>query len=82
MAGERILVVDDEAGIRELIQLYLIKKEYGVQGAGNGLEAIKAVRKGDIDLILLDIEMPGMDGFEACKEIRLFSNVPHFICEL
>ena len=76
MAGERILVVDDEAGIRELIQLYLMKKEYSVKVAGNGLEAIKAVRKGDVDLILLDIEMPGMDGFEACKEIRLFSNVP------
>ncbi len=46
MAGEQILVVDDEAGIRELIQLYLKKKEYSVQGAGNGLEAIKAVRNG------------------------------------
>ena len=59
MSGERILVVDDEDGIRELIQLYLMKKEYSVLGAENGLEAIEAVRNHDIDLVLLDIEMPG-----------------------
>ena len=76
MAGEKILVVDDEKGIRELIRLYLKKKNYEVQEAKNGLGAIEIVRNSDIDLILLDIEMPGMNGFEACKAIREFSNVP------
>ena len=76
VAKEKILVVDDEAGIRELIQLYLEKQEYVVQDAENGRTAIEIVRSEDIDLMLLDIEMPGMSGFEVCKEIRGFSNVP------
>lgn len=76
MAGEKILVVDDEVGIRELIRLYLQKEQYEVQEAKSGLEAIKFIRKGQIDLVLLDIEMAGMDGFETCKRIREFSNVP------
>ncbi|MHA6258861.1 response regulator transcription factor [Sporosarcina sp. CAU 1771] len=76
MTSERILVVDDEPGIRELIQLYLEKKEYIVQGADNGRDAIGIVMEEEIDLILLDIEMEGMSGFEVCKEIRKFSNVP------
>ena len=76
MAGEKILVVDDEKGIRELIRLYLKKKKYEVQEAKNGLEAIDIVRNSDVDLILLDIEMSGMNGFETCKAIREFSNVP------
>lgn len=76
MESEKILVVDDEPGIRELIQLYLEKKEYAVLGAENGHEAIDMVRKKDIDLVLLDIEMEGMNGFEVCKEIREFSNIP------
>lgn len=76
MGRKSILVVDDEKGIRELIQLYLKKKKYNVSEAKNGLQAIEIVKKENIDLLLLDIEMPGMDGFEVCKEIRKFSNVP------
>lgn len=76
MSGERILVVDDERGIRELIQLYLEKRKFEVYEAENGPQAIDIVRNENIDLLLLDIEMPGMNGFEVCKEIRRFSNVP------
>ncbi|MCZ2257421.1 response regulator transcription factor [Sporosarcina sp. G11-34] len=76
MANERILVVDDEVGIRELIRLYLKKKKYSVLGAANGKQAIEIVRNEQIDLILLDIEMPGMTGFDVCKRIREFSSIP------
>lgn len=76
MTGERILVVDDEQGIRELIQLYLEKKNYKVKSVDNGEKAIEYVRNNNTDLILLDIEMPGMVGFEVCKKIREFSYIP------
>jgi len=76
VTGEKILVVDDEQGIRELICLYLKRKAYEIQEAENGLEAIEIARNSNIDLILLDIEMSGMNGFEVCKEIRKFSNIP------
>lgn len=76
MADETILVVDDEAGIRELIQLYLEKKAYIVKSVGGGLEAIEIVHSQTIDLVLLDIEMPNMSGLKTCQEIRKFSSVP------
>lgn len=76
MADETILVVDDEVGIRELIQLYLEKKDYVVKSVDNGLDAIEIVRNTPVDLLLLDIEMPNMSGLETCQEIRKFSNVP------
>lgn len=76
MKNRKILVVDDEVGIRELVQLYLEGKSYDVQSVESGLEAIKVVRNEGVDLILLDIEMPNLNGFDACKEIRKFSNIP------
>lgn len=76
MESKRILIVDDEIGIRELIQLYLEKKMYHVQSVGSGLASIDFVRNENPNLILLDIEMPGMNGFEVCRKIREFSNVP------
>lgn len=76
MAEERILVIDDEAGIRELIQLFLEKENYSVVSTGDGVKAIEVVRNEELDLVLLDIEMPIMDGFEVCKRIRKFSNIP------
>lgn len=76
MAEERILIVDDEVGIRNLIKLFLEKKNYDVQGVGTGMECLELIKKNALDLILLDIEMPYMNGFEVCKEIRTFSNIP------
>lgn len=76
IAGEKILVVDDERGIRELIQLYLEKQNYTVVTVENGKQAIDFVRSNHVDLILLDIEMPFLSGFEVCKHIRTFSKTP------
>lgn len=76
MKKKKILIVDDEVGIRDLIQLYLEKKEYEVQSVGTGMRCLELVKVEEPDLILLDIEMPYMTGFEVCKEIREFSSVP------
>lgn len=76
VAEERILIVDDEVGIRNLIKLFLEQKKYDVQSVGTGMECLELMKKGELDLILLDIEMPYMNGFEVCKEIRKFSNIP------
>lgn len=76
MAGEKILVVDDETGIRELVQMYLQKKGYTVITAENGEQAILLATSNNPQLILLDIEMPGINGFEVCKQIRRKMTIP------
>src|SRR5699024_9010229 len=76
MEKETILIVDDEIGIRELLQMYLKKKGYGVITAANGQQAMELVSTTHLDLILLDIEMPGMDGFHVCEKIRKERNIP------
>ncbi|HHY21152.1 MAG TPA: response regulator transcription factor [Bacilli bacterium] len=65
-----VLIVEDEEGIRKLVQLYLEKKGYRVLATDNGLEALEIVKAQQPDVILLDIEMPGMNGFEVCEQIR------------
>jgi DNA-binding response OmpR family regulator len=76
MAGNRVLVVDDELSIRSFIKVNLEARGYQVLTAANGHEAIDAVQKGKPDLVILDIVMPGMNGFEACRIIRISSQVP------
>lgn len=75
----RILVVDDEKLIREVIKEYLLKEKYEVVEAENGQEAIDACNTNDIDLIILDIMMPKMDGYTAYKEIRQNKRIPTII---
>src|SRR5690625_6431711 len=70
MGKHTILVVDDEPGIRELIRMFLEKEGYDVIEAENGKEAMEIVSSDQPHLILLDIEMPGMTGFEVCRNIR------------
>jgi DNA-binding response OmpR family regulator len=72
----KILVVDDEKLIREVIIEYLKRENYEYMEAENGLEAVKIAKNNDIDMIIMDIMMPKMDGFEASCEIRKDSNVP------
>lgn len=72
----RILVVDDEDKIREFISFFLKKNGYDPIDVNNGSEAIEHVKSGKIDLVLLDLMMPGINGFETCKALREFSNVP------
>lgn len=79
MAEKKILIVDDEEHIRELLKFNLEKSGYTVYMAVNGVEGLKLAREKQVDLILLDLMLPGMDGFEVCKEIRkdnIISNVP------
>lgn len=72
-----VLVVDDEKLIRDVIKEYLINEGYTVLEASNGIDAIEMVKiHKNIDLIVMDIMMPKMDGFSAVKEIKNFSSVP------
>ncbi len=72
----RILLVDDEQNIRELAALYLEKEGFAVDFAANGREAIQRFQQVQPNLVLLDVMMPGMDGFEVCRELRRESDVP------
>lgn len=67
---KRILIVDDELKIREMVRSYLLNEGYEVLEAENGYEVINKLKEDNIELILLDLMMPGMDGFETLKEIR------------
>ncbi|MUG43825.1 response regulator transcription factor [Paenibacillus woosongensis] len=76
MSRESILLVDDEKEIIELMEIYLKNEGYNLYKASNGLEALRIVQIHDIDLIILDIMMPEMDGIEACMKIREQRNTP------
>ena len=68
----KLLVVDDEKNIREVIREYAEFNGYEVAEAADGMEAVKLCRENDYDLIILDIMMPKLDGFSTCKEIKKF----------
>lgn len=72
----KILIVDDEADIRNALAIYLKAENYDIVSAGDGQEALSILKEGGIDLVLLDIMMPGMDGITALSRLREFSNVP------
>ena len=67
---KKILIVEDEANIRELLRLYLEREGYTVLEAENGVEGIKKWKSDKPDMLLLDVMMPVMDGWEVCREIR------------
>ena len=71
-----VLVVDDERAIRRLLRLYLTDAGFTVAEAADGEAGIDQVRRGGIDLVLLDLMLPGMDGFEVCRRLEEISNVP------
>ncbi len=72
----RILLVDDDPNIRQLVVLYLEKEGYEVDVADRGDKALELFRKNPPGLMLLDIMLPGMDGWEVCREVRRTSNIP------
>ncbi|MEG0772191.1 response regulator transcription factor [Clostridium sp.] len=76
MDKETILVVDDEKEIRDLVGIYLQNDNYKVLKAENGLDALEVLEKHEVDLIILDIMMPNMDGIKACMKIREDKNMP------
>ena len=73
---KKILIVEDEANIRELLRLYLEREGYTVLEAENGVEGIKKWKSDKPDMLLLDVMMPVMDGWAVCREIRAESDVP------
>ena len=76
MDKETILVVDDEKEIRNLIEIYLTNEGYAVFKAGNGTEALNLLNTKKVDLVILDVMMPVMDGMETCIKIREKRNLP------
>ena len=71
-----MLVVDDERAIRRLLRMYLTDAGFTVAEAGTGEEAIEQVRRGGIDIVLLDLMLPGMDGYEVCRRLRETTSTP------
>ena len=76
MSEGRILVVDDEPQIRRVMRLTLILEGFKVDDAKSGDEALDHLHSGKYDLVLLDVDMPGMNGFETCRAIRAVSDMP------
>ncbi len=74
--AKRILIIEDEASISEIIQFNLKREGYETATAFDGKAGLDAALTGDFDLILLDIMLPVMDGFEVCKKVREVSSVP------
>lgn len=74
--GYRILIADDEAEIRDVLHLYLEKDGYEVLEAADGMEAMEKIRKEEPDLVVLDIMMPGLDGYRVLRNIRESNNIP------
>ena len=72
----KLLIVDDEQKIREVIREYSEFNGYAVDEAEDGMSAVGLVKLNDYDLIIMDIMMPKLDGFTACKEIRKIKNIP------
>ena len=76
MSNIQILVVDDESRMRKLVKDFLQREGYSVLEAGDGMEAMYIFYEQKIDLVILDVMMPRMDGWQTCREIRRDSTVP------
>lgn len=76
MSGNKILIADDDENIVELIRLYLEKEGFETITAGNGEIAVRLFKEEAPSLVILDIMMPKMDGWQVCREIRRTSNIP------
>ena len=76
MASSKILIVDDDTNICELLRLYIEKEGFTAELANDGESALKKFESFSPDLVLLDIMLPGLDGWQVCREIRAYSKVP------
>jgi two-component system alkaline phosphatase synthesis response regulator PhoP len=77
MSGEKILVVDDEENIRELVRYNLAREGYQVTTVGSGEEALKLASEKLPDLIVLDLMLPGIDGFDVCRQLKNDAHTVH-----
>lgn len=71
-----VLIVEDDNEIRELLRLYLTKNGFRTFGANDGITALREFELSQPDIVLLDIQLPGMNGLEVCEQLRSVSNVP------
>ncbi|MDQ0193791.1 two-component system response regulator ResD [Paenibacillus wynnii] len=76
MSKLQVLIVDDEWNMRNLLRIYLMKEGFRIQEASTGLEALSMIKKHEFDIILLDVMMPDMDGWQVCKVVRETLTVP------
>ncbi len=76
MSGERILVVDDEAIVREIVERYLTREGYAVRLASDGEAALRIAQSEAPDMVVLDLMLPKVDGLEVCRRLRTNSTVP------
>ncbi len=74
--AEKILVVDDEISLQETLAYNLSKEGYTVEVAGDGNQALELARSSKPDLVILDVMLPGLDGFEVCRILRQEANIP------
>jgi two-component system, OmpR family, response regulator len=72
----KLLIVDDDPNIRELVKVFLMQEGFGVLEASNGLEALSLLELTSVDMVILDIMMPQMDGWELCRELREHYEMP------
>ena len=72
----RILVADDEERIRQIIRKYGEFEGHAIAEAADGMEAVRLCREQDFDIVVMDVMMPELDGFSACREIRKTKNIP------
>ena len=75
-AKQKVLIVDDDSNIADLISLYLMKECYETRIVGDGEAALAAVSAFEPDLLLLDLMLPGMDGYQVCREVRSSKDTP------
>jgi DNA-binding response OmpR family regulator len=76
MSGELILLVDDEANIIELAKMYLERENFRILSVGDGAKAVEMIRSEKPALVVLDVMLPSMDGYEVCRKVRAESDVP------
>lgn len=76
MSKIRVLVVDDEWNMRNLLRIYLLKEGFEVKEASSGYEALSIMKQSKFDLVILDVMMPGMEGWQVCKAIRETETIP------
>ena len=72
----KILIVDDEVNIRKVVREYAEFEGYEVEEAENGMDAVNMCKENDFDLIIMDVMMPRLDGYSACKEIHKSKSIP------
>ena len=76
MENGSILIVDDEKEIRDLVEIYLKSEGYNTLQACDGLEAIDIIENTDVDIVILDVMMPNLNGIETCLKIREMKEMP------